>query len=435
MKIVNVLLCVLILLMAVASAVFSYFLYEKRVQLTTGWDKMATTLSKSATAIDKTNETPIAKDLTKEALGHTKYDSLDGNLSKYEKVLSDVLKQRDALAESLSRASGVVGKTVDAKTLIDMNSSTSAQSNAVKVISDTIKKHNALIDQITKMVNSALNIKVNSSKLIQGDPDAVREVTEAFTQLKTRRQAYEKSIRDINSKTQAGVPNFDDKNLTASLTKSVQAVDKLNSNYKQALAKADKAEQERKELTQQLAACNELIEHQRNTIHRREAQLNDLKRALGLELKDSLPEPWVRGSIEARRAIRGRVLEVNEHYGYVCINLGKKSLVEQRIGNKIVEIEPVIETGMELVISRGDIEQPNAEFITRVTVTDIADDCLLASLPANSKQVVVGDLVYYELPNKDIQADENTEASKAKTEATDSAKTEATAPANGAEQK
>ena len=40
MKVVNVVLSILILLLAAASAAFSYFLFEKRGQLTGGWNKI-----------------------------------------------------------------------------------------------------------------------------------------------------------------------------------------------------------------------------------------------------------------------------------------------------------------------------------------------------------------------------------------------------------
>ena len=48
MKIVNIILSILILLLSAATAVFSYFLFEKRSQFVLGWSKLAQTISSSA---------------------------------------------------------------------------------------------------------------------------------------------------------------------------------------------------------------------------------------------------------------------------------------------------------------------------------------------------------------------------------------------------
>ena len=70
MKVVNVVLSILILLLAIASAVFSYFLFDKRSQLVEGWKKMATTINQSATEMDKGSGTKVGGELSVAALSH-----------------------------------------------------------------------------------------------------------------------------------------------------------------------------------------------------------------------------------------------------------------------------------------------------------------------------------------------------------------------------
>ena len=77
MKAVNIVLSVLILLLAIAAAVFSYFLFEKRSQFVTGWEKMATIIQKSAVELDKGSGTKEASKLTVDALSHRNYEKLD----------------------------------------------------------------------------------------------------------------------------------------------------------------------------------------------------------------------------------------------------------------------------------------------------------------------------------------------------------------------
>ena len=64
MKATNIVLSILILLLALASAVFSYFLFEKRDSMIKGWEKMATTINSASVSMDKTSGTQIARELT-----------------------------------------------------------------------------------------------------------------------------------------------------------------------------------------------------------------------------------------------------------------------------------------------------------------------------------------------------------------------------------
>ena len=59
---------------------FSYFLFEKRGQLTGGWDKMAAAINSTATELDRNSGTKLAGELTAEAIGHRNFDALDAKL-------------------------------------------------------------------------------------------------------------------------------------------------------------------------------------------------------------------------------------------------------------------------------------------------------------------------------------------------------------------
>ena len=380
MKVVNVILSVLILLLAAASAVFSYFLFEKRGQLVGGWDKMATAINQAAVEIDRNSGTKVAKELTPEALGHTNYATLDENLRKITKLVKDLTIQRDELADALLRVSSSAElRNINKQGLTGLDTYAAGKLDVMKGVNDAITKRNRTIDQFVNLVRNTLNVNLNARALKDGDTNAMKQLTDALNQIKSRRNAYEAKIRDINSQTGAGAPNFDDKNYNNSLNKTLQAVRDLKGKYQGMVSEVDN----------KIAMLNK-------TVGTKDGQLNELKRALGIDMKDTIPAPWKAGSVEARKAIQGKVLEVNDRYGYVCINLGKNSVVPQQIGNKVAEVDPGIAPGLQLVITRGELDKKGSEFIARVTVTDVADDCLLANLPKDGKSVQVGDFVYYE---------------------------------------
>ncbi|MFA6659694.1 MAG: hypothetical protein WCS25_08380, partial [Victivallaceae bacterium] len=83
MKWLNIVLSVFVLLLAIASATCSYFLFEKRELLVKGWGKMAVSLNNAAKDFDKSSGTETAKMLSTEEISHENYDKLDSNLSKF----------------------------------------------------------------------------------------------------------------------------------------------------------------------------------------------------------------------------------------------------------------------------------------------------------------------------------------------------------------
>lgn len=397
MKVVNVILSVLILLLAAASAVFSYFLFEKRGQLVGGWDKMATAINQAAVELDRNSGTKVAKELTPEALGHTNYATLDENLRKITKLVKDLTIQRDELADALLRVSSSAElRNINKQGLTGLDTYAAGKLDVMKGVNDAITKRNRTIDQFVNLVRNTLNVNLNARALKDGDTNAMKQLTDALNQIKSRRNAYEAKIRDINSQTGAGAPNFDDKNYNNSLNKTLQAVRDLKGKYQGMVSEVDKAKQNIQNLQRQINERDNKIAMLNKTVGTKDGQLNELKRALGIDMKDTIPAPWKAGSVEARKAIQGKVLEVNDRYGYVCINLGKNSVVPQQIGNKVAEVDPGIAPGLQLVITRGELDKKGSEFIARVTVTDVADDCLLANLPKDGKSVQVGDFVYYE---------------------------------------
>ncbi len=74
MKTFNIIACIIVLILALVSAVFSYFLYEKRVQFVDGWEQMSKAIHQSATTIDRQSDQKYAPKLTPEQLSHKNYD-------------------------------------------------------------------------------------------------------------------------------------------------------------------------------------------------------------------------------------------------------------------------------------------------------------------------------------------------------------------------
>ena len=103
MKVANIILSILILIMALASAAFSYFLFEKRDVFVNGWGKMATAIHNTSKTLDNNSGTKVAGKLAPEELSHEKYADLDSKLQMLTNQTRKVVAERDELADALRR--------------------------------------------------------------------------------------------------------------------------------------------------------------------------------------------------------------------------------------------------------------------------------------------------------------------------------------------
>lgn len=399
MKVVNVVLSILILLLAIASAVFSFFLFEKRTQLIDGWKKMATTISQSATELDKGSGTKVGADLTPEALAHEKYAELDQRLAKLTDQSRKLIRQRDELAETLRRIGTIsemnnVGASDAFKNLTTYSTSKD----------DVVNGVGALVDRRNKIARTAANaakelgITVNDTKLRTADSDALNEFASQFTQYARERRGLENALNELSRQVGGGSLDFSGSNFQSSLDKVKLALNAL----KNKLAEADRAiatrDQQIQRQKSELAGKDSQLAGLQKQLDEKNYQLDTLRVALGIPKDEALPMPWKPGSPEVRKRVVGRVADVSSKYGYIAINIGTESTVAQPLGNKVGQINMELAPGLEMVVSRGDLEVPTSDFITKVKLTKVDKDCSIAEpVGVANGSIKVGDKVWFEV--------------------------------------
>ena len=108
MRIVNRIVNILVLITAIAAAVFSYLLFEKREKMVDGWEKMAKSISMTAKNLDEKSGTNLSKELNSSSLDHKNFNktdlsALETSLPKLADGAGKVISQRNSLAETLMR--------------------------------------------------------------------------------------------------------------------------------------------------------------------------------------------------------------------------------------------------------------------------------------------------------------------------------------------
>ena len=392
MKIVNIILSILILLLSAAAATFSYFLFEKRSQFVTGWGKMANAISQSAAELDKNSGTELAKTLTASAMAHENFAKLDSLLPELPKRSKEIIVQRDALADALSRVSSAarMEKQIGAEKLRNINSYGAARNEVVSGVRDVVSRRDRTYGNLTSTAKNTVGVSIRNDQLLKGDPAAFDEFKAKLREIYAQKSFYEQRLKEI-SRSFGGSVNPDAKNYRAEIDKiraSILAYQRATAQTKRDL---DSAKREIRNKTNQIAALNRNIQNLKGQVADREAQIVSFQRAFGLPSTGADAQPWKPGAPETRAKLEGKVIAVNLKYGYIAINFGKYSVVRQNIGNRVLEINPVIEPGLTMMITRKN--GAKSDFITKVVIAKVGETSSIATIPVDAKPIQVGDIV------------------------------------------
>ena len=392
MKIVNIILSILILLLSAATAVFSYFLFEKRSQFVSGWAKLAQTISSSAAELDKGTGTEVAKKLTPQALSHENYGKMDALLGELPKQSKQIIVQRNNLADTLARVSSASGMKdpVSASKLSNINSYGSSRNAVVRGVQDVVSHRDRTYANLTNAAKT-IGVDIPREKLLSGDSSAFDGFKSKLDEIENQKNGYESRFREIARKFRVNIATLNSKNYGTELKKITDAISKYQSEYSSTKSELSKTKQIVVNRDRQIVGLKKNIASQKIIIADRDGQIASFQRAFGLPAAETGVRPWAPGSPEARGQLVGKVVAVNPKYGYIAVDFGKYSVIQQAIGNRILEINPSVEPGMALIVTRKGASK--SDFITKVTITKVGETTSIADIPADAKPIKVGDVV------------------------------------------
>jgi len=398
MKILNIVLCVIILLLAAASAAASFLLYEKRVQLVNGWGKMAGAINQTAVKLEEKSGRKVSTDLTAEALGHRHYAELDAKLEKLKTLAADLVRQRNELAAAL-REAGMAAEMPQLPAedqLLAFASSKAGSRQVIAGVTHLRDRRNQLVRLISDSARK-VNVQLSQPALKNGDArSAIKTFDEKVAGIQAQFAAYRNTLSAISQLAEGGPVRFDDKNYAQSLAQVTNSVTQLRDKYTAALNNASSEQNKRLKTEQTVKQRDGQLRTLRLSINSKNEEITQYRRALGMDASGF--QPWKAGSPECRRAVRGKVVAVNEKFGYIGIDLGSDTLVRQPLGGKSVEINPEIKSGMTMYIARNLDDLGKLDYIAKVKLTTVDTDTSIAeSLEvAPDRKIQVGDAVFME---------------------------------------
>ncbi|MCQ2379735.1 MAG: hypothetical protein MJ025_02265 [Victivallaceae bacterium] len=398
MKKFNVAIAVVVLVLALVSAVFSGFLFAKRCQLMDGWKKFAIEINSTAKELDKdsvASADALAKKLNVDTLSTRNYDQLSGKLSQLHRRSAQIVAERNDLVDTLRGIASQLN-VKDIPSVAEMRSLDTYVESRKKVadaVKDSINNRDEIYRELVGVANSELNVTLSSSKLRDGDKSALSPLTKALRDNSTKVDTYEKTLGEISTLVGA---NNGEVNGSDSAKKVCDAVYSYCNTTKKLLKDLEESKETIARLKKDGTSKESMISEQKSTLEQNKVTIRGYKQALGYDDDDvDAPLPWKDGSMESRRQCVGEVSIVNERYGYVCFNIGSQTTIGQKIGKKTIQINPMVKIGDEVIIARGALEDRNSKFIARVKLLDVGADCSIANIPAGDDiEIKTGDIVY-----------------------------------------
>ena len=393
MKILNIILGILTLLLVLACAAGAFFLLEKQDHLRTGWTIMTGAISDSSTALDG-GDTKFAAELSKEKLSFSNLGELDNNLKKFHSQIDGVLKQRQKLAKSLHGIALKVGMNnpPSEKTLVSAASCAAAAGSIAAAVSSAEATRNRSFANIASAIKNAYGVSVDNAKLAAGDPSAFDAVNNSITAEVQRRYAYEKALGASALAARISGVNFSGDPQTAA-TRFNSGIDAAKNNYNRVGSELRNQESLRTRQKQQIAANTAKIKSLDDTVAANAADTVKFKQELSLPVDQDVPAIWQAGSAEAKKALVGKVIRVNNKYGYIALDIGQNTTVGQQFGNRSIQINPRIKSGERLNVARGDVNG-ESQLITQIELDEVGPLYSTANIPEGSAPIEVGDFVY-----------------------------------------
>lgn len=417
MAILNRILSVLIVLLAITAAVFSFLLFQRRQEFRDRADKLAETLSQTVQQIDRNSQTSYSGKLTfnpateeRPSSGtlswqayHEAFDSetksyaaFDDRIKTAVEAASAINEQRDLLAEKFAEAGIILGmdesdaQAADLKNLDRPKRYQTTSENIVDQAGAVIERDNRMIQTLAE-IGSTVGHPVDRAPFEKRDRSIADEqegtiqvgpynvgpelsdLEESVSNLKARSDEYAETLSntlfnriDLYSWNADKQTIFSESEYTKGLQTLVEDFDGVN----QKLRELEITKQDLNDTKADLAETEQELSQTKQTLIKKENEIANLED----QIDRLMDRPGNRGDIpivKIEKDLRGEVLEINQQWGFVVTDLGRGE----------------INSGTELLVAQGD------DFVARVMVTRVLQDVSVAEISpeVQSGTISIGD--------------------------------------------
>ena len=399
MVILNRIINILILLAAIAAAVFSYLLFSKREKLVNGWGKMADAIVETAKVLDKDNPSGTAvKDLPKDKLTHNNYEQLDTVLPKLKSNADKIVEQRNALADNMKVAADRLAiPGIDAAQL---KNESAHKDQALKFVNGVknFRSHRDNVFNSYVQTFSRFGANVSASDL--ANPQKYRSSIDSanlkVSDTISRRNAYADCLATAARSLNIAAPKVNTPGYRAELNKFVTAARAKNAELGKVKNELAAEKRRTQQLTARITGHEKTISNYKASLLQKDSQIQNLNNILSKDGSIKVPNKLLSASDpECYKFVKGVIEYVDKDYGFVTINIGKKYSFVQHYGIKENRVLFPLKPGKIMTVSR---KMTNGEllFIGKIFVSKVEDNSSVCNLIGGRPELYrEGDLVSF----------------------------------------
>ena len=397
MAVLNRIVNILILVLVITAGVFSFMLYSKRENLTKGMKNMADAINKTAATLDRGSGTNTKNRLSGDALGHKNGPDFKGALRELDNAADKVVTQRDALAKSIADAGKSLGSnTLNKDALMRVDGYEAQRKEFNKAVSSYKAKADGVRNEFAA-VGRKVGANVSANDFANNHSAAAGEVKRKIDDVVKSKNQVVGDIALITRKLGLKERNYSlaaPKAWRDAVQAKVNEIGKLNSELRKYKSLA--AQQEKK-----INGLNDTVGKRDKTIENQKARIEHYEQVITDDGKKPMPKLQLKSdSPECFEYVKGKVVYVNEEYGFVQINIGKTYVIVQEYGTKKNNVHFPLQSGLRMTVARGAGE--NAVPVAKILVKTVNDENSICNVIEGAvSEINVGDDVFF---NKDDRA-------------------------------
>lgn len=400
MGVLNRVINILILLTAIAAAVFSYLLFSKREKLVNGWTQMASAITVAAKTLDDggASGTTAVRDLPEAKLKHTNSDELGQVLPKLKDNISKVVTQRNDLSDSMRSAAQKLSISgVDAKNLKSVTSYKDQERIFLKGVQDFRNNRDTVSREYSNTFQQfGATVSVNDLNSPKNYRSAINRGNLKIRDVLDRRNTYSSFLIQTARAAGVPVPNVYGAAYRAELNKMVKAVQAKNSELVKTKRLLAAERQNNSRLNSQLTSHRKSLKSMTELKLAREKEIKRLNNILSKDNTLVIPKKLLTAKDpECYKFVKGIVEYIDKDYGFITINIGKNFSFVQQYGTKPNRVFFPLQTGKIMTVVRNP-DSSNPLFIGKIIVTKVDDNSSVCNLVSGKAEALQeGDAVFF----------------------------------------
>ena len=348
MAILNRVVNILILLLVITAGVFSFMLFSKRFQLTDGMKQMAQAVNKTARTLDENSGSNSAGKLAVSAMDHTKYNELGRVLPELDKQAKAIIAQRDYLAKELDDIAKVFGIPGDWRKKYQHleNYDKTRLSKELRAVKSHYENVNAAF---ANLGNASLNASVSAAEFSpRGNYlNAIKKMDSKIAALKYENRIMRSDLGATRRELGLGSYSY---TKSDTFKKALRAYTNRARDWKNKLDVANRELKKNKVTIDQKARQIEVLKKEKKELEDDNADLNNIITADGK--KPVTVKRLTSDSPECYKYVAGKIVYVNNDYGFVQVDIGKNYKIIQEYGAQKNSVDFPLPAGLHLSVIR-----------------------------------------------------------------------------------